>query len=208
MWSVPWFEPDLCNSMSQIQHDPSLRFSLKARWTFKDTSPGRRTRGIWLVIFHIKREQWFNTKPLPSFEDKVRMRSRLVSMEFGRKVEMSLVPNRRNAFKNSTQKSGLYFIPPMKKPARVDSMSSTQQYPTNQQLGQKSCNRQSPQDCASLLAFIDKYGIPTNQWTWFYEALLEVSMTKIALWICFCADDWAVESALKLIMLFLADTAI
>ena len=33
----------------------------------------------------------------------------------------------------------------------------------------------------SLLAFIAKYGVLTNQWTWLYEALLEVSMTKIAL---------------------------
>ena len=44
---------------------------------------------------------------------------------------------------------------------------------------------------SSLLAFIDKYGVLTNQWTWLYEALLEVSMTKIALWIRVCADDWA-----------------
>ena len=29
-----------------------------------------------------------------------------------------------------------------------------------------------------LLAFSDKYGVPTSQWTWLYEALLEVSMTK------------------------------
>ena len=50
---------------------------------------------------------------------------------------------------------------------------------------------------APLLAFIDKYGILTNQWTWLYEALLEVSVTKIALWICVCADDWAAESAIK-----------
>ena len=32
---------------------------------------------------------------------------------------------------------------------------------------------------APLLAFIDKYGVPTNQWTWLYEALLEVSMTVL-----------------------------
>ena len=50
---------------------------------------------------------------------------------------------------------------------------------------------------ASLLAFIAKYGVPTNQWTWLYQALLEVSMTIIALWICVCADDWAAESAIK-----------
>ena len=50
---------------------------------------------------------------------------------------------------------------------------------------------------ATLLAFIDKYGVPTNQWTWLYEALLEVSMAKIALWIPVCADDWADESAIK-----------
>ena len=35
----------------------------------------------------------------------------------------------------------------------------------------------------TLLAFIDKYGIPTNHWTWLYDVLLEVSVTKIALWI-------------------------
>ena len=49
----------------------------------------------------------------------------------------------------------------------------------------------------SLLAFIDKYGVLTNQWTWFYEALLEVPMTEIAMWIRVCADDWAAESAIK-----------
>ena len=48
-----------------------------------------------------------------------------------------------------------------------------------------------------LLAFINKYGILTNQWTWLYEALLEGSMTKIALWICICTDDWADKSAIK-----------
>ena len=37
----------------------------------------------------------------------------------------------------------------------------------------------------------------TNQWTWLYEALLEVSMTKIALWIRVWADDLAAESAIK-----------
>ena len=49
----------------------------------------------------------------------------------------------------------------------------------------------------ALLAFIDKYGVLTNQWTWLYEVLLEVSMTKIALWIRVCADDWAAKSAIK-----------
>ena len=49
----------------------------------------------------------------------------------------------------------------------------------------------------TLLAFIAKYGVPTNQWTWFYEALLEVSMTKIALWIRVYVDDWTAESAVK-----------
>ena len=48
-----------------------------------------------------------------------------------------------------------------------------------------------------LLAFIDKYGVLTNQWTWLYEALLEVSMAKIALWIRVCADDRTAESAIK-----------
>ena len=49
----------------------------------------------------------------------------------------------------------------------------------------------------TLLAFIAKYGIPTNQWTWLYEALLEVSMTKIAQLICVYVDDWTAESAVK-----------
>ena len=33
----------------------------------------------------------------------------------------------------------------------------------------------------TLLAIIDKYGAPISQWTWLYQALLEVSMNKIAL---------------------------
>ena len=49
----------------------------------------------------------------------------------------------------------------------------------------------------SLLSFIAKYGVPTNQWTWLYEALLEVSMTKIALWIRVYVDDWTSESVVK-----------
>ena len=52
-------------------------------------------------------------------------------------------------------------------------------------------------NCGTLLAFIGKYGVLTSQWTWLYEALLEVSMTKIALWVRACADDWAAESAIK-----------
>ena len=49
----------------------------------------------------------------------------------------------------------------------------------------------------SLLAFTAKYGVPTSQWTWLYEALLEVSMTKIALWMLVCTGDWAAESRIK-----------
>ena len=49
----------------------------------------------------------------------------------------------------------------------------------------------------SLLAFTAKYGIPTNQWTWLYEALLEVSVTKIVLWIYVYVDDWTAKSAVK-----------
>ena len=49
----------------------------------------------------------------------------------------------------------------------------------------------------TLLAFTAKYGVPNNQWTWLCQALLEVSMTTIALWICVCADDWAAELAVK-----------
>ena len=64
------------------------------------------------------------------------------------------------------------------------------------------CTSISPDSCTplnstSLLAFINKYGVLTNQWTWWYETLLEVSMTKIALCIRVCADDWAAESAIK-----------
>ena len=33
-----------------------------------------------------------------------------------------------------------------------------------------------------LLAIIDKYGVQINQWAWWYQALLEVSMNRIALW--------------------------
>ena len=47
----------------------------------------------------------------------------------------------------------------------------------------------------SLLAFTAKFGVPINQWTWLYEVLLEVSMTKIALWIRVYVDDWTAESA-------------
>ena len=51
--------------------------------------------------------------------------------------------------------------------------------------------RQKIERVITYLSFIDKYGVLTNQWTWLYEALLEVPMTKIALWIRVCADDWA-----------------
>ena len=45
----------------------------------------------------------------------------------------------------------------------------------------------------TLLAIVDKYGIPISQWAWLCQALLEVSMNKIALWINVCADDWTAE---------------
>ena len=48
-----------------------------------------------------------------------------------------------------------------------------------------------------LLAFIDKYSLPTDQWTCLYEALLKGSMAKMALWICVCIVDRAAESAIK-----------
>ena len=56
------------------------------------------------------------------------------------------------------------------------------------------------QECVpagSLLAFTAKYAVPNNQWTWLCQALLEVSVTTIALWICVCVDDWAAELAVK-----------
>ena len=34
----------------------------------------------------------------------------------------------------------------------------------------------------TLLAIIDKYGIPISQWAWLYQVLLEVSMKTIVLW--------------------------
>ena len=43
-----------------------------------------------------------------------------------------------------------------------------------------------------LFELTSKYGVPINQWAWLYQALLEVSMNKIALWINICADDWTV----------------
>ena len=45
-------------------------------------------------------------------------------------------------------------------------------------------------DQDSLLAIIDKYGVPISQSAWLYQPLLEVLMNKIALWINVCADDW------------------
>ena len=48
----------------------------------------------------------------------------------------------------------------------------------------------------SLLAIIDKYGGLLRQWAWLYEALLEVSMNKISLWINVCVDDWTAEMAI------------
>ena len=48
----------------------------------------------------------------------------------------------------------------------------------------------------SLLAIIDKYDVAIIQWTWWYKALLEASMIKIALWINNCADDWTAERAI------------
>ena len=46
---------------------------------------------------------------------------------------------------------------------------------------------------SSLLAIVDKYGGTISQWTWLYQALLEVSMNRITLWINVRADDWTVE---------------
>ena len=47
----------------------------------------------------------------------------------------------------------------------------------------------------SLLAIIDKYGVPISQRSWLYQALLEVSMNIIELWINVCAHDWTAERA-------------
>ena len=48
----------------------------------------------------------------------------------------------------------------------------------------------------ALLAIIDKYGVLITQWTWLYQALSEVSMNKLALWINVCVDDWTAERAI------------
>ena len=47
-----------------------------------------------------------------------------------------------------------------------------------------------------LLAIIDNYGLVISQWTWLYQALLEMSMNKIALWITVHAGDWTAERAI------------
>ena len=57
----------------------------------------------------------------------------------------------------------------------------------------------------TLLAIIDKYGVSISQRDWLYQALLEVSMKKITLWIHLGVDDWTAEMAtiainLKLIL--------
>ena len=48
----------------------------------------------------------------------------------------------------------------------------------------------------ALLAIIDKYVIQISQWAWLYQALLEVSVNKIALWINVGTDDWSTERAI------------
>ena len=48
----------------------------------------------------------------------------------------------------------------------------------------------------SLLAIIDKYGVSIRQWNWLNQALLEVLMTKISLWINDGVHDWTVERAI------------
>ena len=70
-------------------------------------------------------------------------------------------------------------------------------YPQQAKGGKKAKKIQGQAKKPLLAIFIDKYGVPTNQWTLLCEALLEVSMTKIALWIRVCADDWTAESAIK-----------
>ena len=48
----------------------------------------------------------------------------------------------------------------------------------------------------ALLAIIDKYGVQISQWAWLCQALFEVSMNKIALWINVSVDDWSAERAM------------
>ena len=48
-------------------------------------------------------------------------------------------------------------------------------------------------DVNLLLAIADKYGVPISQWAWLCQALLEVTMNKITLWINVCADNWRAE---------------
>ena len=45
----------------------------------------------------------------------------------------------------------------------------------------------------TLLAIIDKYVVPIRQCAWLYQALSEVSVNKIALWINVCTDDWTAK---------------
>ena len=45
----------------------------------------------------------------------------------------------------------------------------------------------------TLLAIVDKYDVPNNQWAWLCQVLSEVSMNTIALWLNVCADDWPAE---------------
>ena len=56
-----------------------------------------------------------------------------------------------------------------------------------------STNKPRLRVCVSLLEIIDKYGVLISQWIWLYQALLEVSMNKIALWLNFSADDWTAK---------------
>ena len=54
---------------------------------------------------------------------------------------------------------------------------------------------QSPKYLKSPITsnIIEKYGVLISQWAWLYQALLEVSMNKITLWINVCADDWTTK---------------
>ena len=47
----------------------------------------------------------------------------------------------------------------------------------------------------TLLAIIVKHGVLISEWGGLYFALLEVSLSKIALWKNVCVDDWTDELA-------------
>ena len=48
----------------------------------------------------------------------------------------------------------------------------------------------------ALLAIVAKYDVPIREWAFLHQALIQLSMKKLALWISVCADDWTAEWAI------------